>query len=62
MSTAICIRDYDGRGFLKGNENKCKEVHIKKGDIVEWDNYGFLWLDNIRFGHMDAYPGQYFRF
>lgn len=32
MSAATCIRDYDGIGFLKGNDAKNKEVHIKKGD------------------------------
>lgn len=35
MSTATCIKDYDGVGFLKENENGCEEVHIKKDDIIE---------------------------
>ena len=38
------------------------KLHIKKGDIIEWDNQGYLWYDNVCFGHMDAYPGQYFKF
>lgn len=62
MSAATCIRDYDGIGFLKGNDAKNKEVHIKKGDTIEWDNQGYLWYDSVCFGHMDAYPGQYFKF
>lgn len=37
MSTAICIKDYDGVGFLKENKDGREEVHIKKGDIIEWD-------------------------
>ena len=62
MSTATCIKDYDGVGFLKENKDGREEVHIKKGDVIEWDNQGYLWFDNVRFGHMDAYPGQYFKF
>lgn len=62
MSTATCIKDYDGVGFLKENEDGCEEVHIKKDDIIEWDNQGYLWFGNVCFGHMDAYPGQYFKF
>ena len=34
MSTATCIKDYDGVGFLKENKDGREEVHIKKGDIV----------------------------
>ena len=62
MSTATCIKDYDGVGFLKENKDGREEVHIKKGDIIEYDNQGYLWYDNVCFGHMDAYPGQYFKF
>ena len=62
MSVAICIKDFDGIGFLKGNNDRNKEVHIKKEDRIEWDNEGYLWFKNICFGHMDAYPGQYFKF
>lgn len=62
MNKAICIRDFEGVGFLKENNDKDKKVHIKKGDIIEWDNQGCLWYDDVCFGHMDAYPGQYFQF
>ena len=62
MSVAICIKDFDGIGFLKGNNDRNKDVHIKKGDRIEWDNEGYLWFKNICFGHMDAYPGHYFKF
>ena len=31
MSTATCIKDYDGVGFLKENKDGREEVHIKKG-------------------------------
>lgn len=62
MSVAICIKDFDGIGFLKGNNDRNKDVHIKKGDRTEWDDEGYLWFKNICFGHMDAYPGQYFKF
>lgn len=61
-STAICIKNYDGVGFLKNDTDKTKEVHIKTGDYIEWDNQGYLWFRNVCFGHMDAYPGQYFKF
>ena len=30
MSTATCIKDYDGVGFLKENKDGCEAVHIKK--------------------------------
>lgn len=62
MSVAICIKDFDGIGFLKGNNNRNKDVHIKKEDRIEWDNEGYLWFKDICFGYMDAYPGQYFKF
>lgn len=62
MSTAICIKDYDGIGYLKNDTDKNGEVHIKKGDKIEWDNQGYLWFNDICFGHMDAYPGRYFKF
>lgn len=62
MSVAICIKDFDGIGFLKGNNDRNKDVHIKKGNRIEWDNEGYLWFKDICFGHMDAYPGQYFKF
>lgn len=62
MSTATCIRDFDGVGYLKCDTDKKREVHIKKGNKIEWDNKGFLWFNDICFGHMDAYPGQYFKF
>lgn len=45
MSTATCIKDYDGVGFLKENKDGCEEVHIKKGDIIEWiikDIFGMI--------------------
>lgn len=61
-STAICIKNFDGVGFLKNDTDKTKEVHIKTGDYIEWDNQGYLWFRNVCFGHMDAYPGQYFKF
>lgn len=62
MSIATCIKDYDGIGYLKDDTNKDKKVHIKTGDKIEWDNQGYLWFKNVCFGHMDAYPGQYFKF
>lgn len=62
MNTAICIRDYNGSGYKRNNENSNVKVNIKKGDIIEWDNQGYLWFDNVCFGHMDAYPGQYFKY
>jgi hypothetical protein len=62
MNKAICIRDYNGSGYKRNNENSNIKVHIKKGDIIEWDNHGYLWFDNVCFGHMDAYPGQYFKY
>ena len=54
--------DFEGIGFLKDTNDKDKKVHIKKGDIIEWDNQGCLWYDDVCFGHMDAYAGQYFQF
>lgn len=30
MNKAICIRDFEGVGFLKENNDKDKKVHIKK--------------------------------
>lgn len=60
MNKAICVKDFEGVDFLE--DDKDKKVHIKKGDIIEWDNQGYLWSDNICFGHMDAYPGQCFKF
>lgn len=62
MSTAICIKDFKGVGFLKENNDESKKVYIKKGNIIEWDNQGYLWFKDVCFGHMDAYPGQYFKF
>lgn len=62
MSIATCIKDYDGFGFTKENNNVNKEVYIKKGETITWDNYGYLWFKNVCFGHMDAYPGEYFKF
>lgn len=62
MNKAICIRDYNGSGYKRNNENSNIKVNIKKGDIIEWDNHGYLWFDNVCFGHMDAYPGQYFKY
>ena len=48
MSTAICIKDFKGVGFLKENNDESKK--------------GYLWFKDVCFGHMDAYPGQYFKF
>ena len=62
MNTAICIRDYSGSGYKRNNENSNIKVNIKKGDTIEWDNRGYLWFGNVCFGHMDAYPGQYFKY
>lgn len=62
MNKAICIMDFEGIGFSKKNNDKEKKVHIKKGDIIEWDNQGCLWYNDICFGHMNAFPGQYFKF
>lgn len=30
MSIAVCIKDFDGIGFTKENNNVNKEVHIEK--------------------------------
>ena len=30
MNTAICIRDYNGSGYKKNNENSNVKVNIKK--------------------------------
>lgn len=62
MNKAICIRDYNGSGYKRNNENSNVKVNIKQGDIIEWDDHGYLWFDNVCFGHMDAYPGQYFKY
>lgn len=39
MNKAICVKDFEGVGFLE--DDKDKKVHIKKGDIIEWDNQGY---------------------
>ena len=62
MNKAICIRDYNGSGYKRNNEDSNVKVNIKQGDIIEWDERGYLWFDNVCFGHMDAYPGQYFKY
>lgn len=62
MSIAVCIEDFDGIGFTKENNNVNKKVHIEKGKTITWDNQGYLWFKNVCFGHMDAYPGRYFKF
>lgn len=48
--------------MLKIRKFILKRVTLKKGDTIEWDNQGYLWYDSVCFGHMDAYPGQYFKF
>lgn len=62
MNKVICIKDYEGTGYLKTDTNKSKDVSIKKGDEIEWDDHGYLWFNDVCFGHMDAYPGRYFQF
>lgn len=55
-----CIKEYKGLGFLKENTDKSKRVFIEIGDIIKCDSQGYLWKDNVCFGHKDANPKLYF--
>lgn len=55
-----CIKEYKGRGFLRENTNKDKNVFVKVGDLIDCDEQGYLWKDHVCFGHKDASPSSYF--
>lgn len=60
MREMKCIKDYKGLGFLRDNTDENGEVDIKVGDIIECDSQGYLWFNDICFGHKDARPKDYF--
>lgn len=62
MVNMVCIKEYKGLGFLRNNTDKNGKVNIKVGDIIECDNEGYLWFNNICFGHKEASPKKYFEF
>lgn len=60
MKHMKCIVEHKGCGFLRNNNDKKKNIHIKVGDIIEVDNYGYLWFKDVCFGHINAYVGECF--
>ena len=60
MVNMVCNKEYKGIGFLRSNADKNGKVDIKVGDIIERDDQGYLWFEDICFGHKDAKSGKYF--
>lgn len=60
MKDMKCIKEYKGLGFLRNDEEKSIEVDIKIDDTIKCDQYGYLWLNDICFGHKDAALRDYF--
>ena len=56
----ICkTKGFSIKGYTKENPEKNKKITIKNGDIVETDNEGYMWKDNICFCHSDSILGHY---
>lgn len=47
------------KGYTKENPERIKKITIKNGDIVETDNDGYMWKDNICLCHSDSIFGHY---
>lgn len=40
-----------------------EQIRNSRDSVLEkWDDHCYLWFRNVCFGHMDAYPGQYFKY
>ena len=57
-----CIKNYKGIGFLRYDNDRNGEVDIKVGDIIKCDEQGYLWFNDVCFGHKNAKPKDYFEF
>lgn len=62
MKEMKCIKNYKGIGFLRYDNDRNGEVDIKVGDIIKCDEQGYLWFNDVCFGHKDAKPKDYFEF
>lgn len=58
MDKLKCKIGFKTVGFTEKDKDGCYNVNINQNDIVDADQYGYLWKDGICFAHKDSKIGK----